>query len=388
MAIDRTGISTGEEVRRLVDELENALLLNFRTYFAERRDVVLSDIDINDWKRRKFEKMTEFENSNRRLIQRYAKRIEKAILDDLRASYDFGIDYVDRFIKRAEKQGIEFVRTQKALSFAKNPRVANKVEELKDLLNMAFNNSLRHLNTQYRRAFRTIDQVGRPTLLSALDAVTREFKQTGVVATITTNNRQIKMSNYIELNAIEFSQEMLFLGEGAKAEEVEIYTVYVSKHASSCPLCKPWEGKILIDDVYRGGQPDGKHQLLSVAIKEGLGHPNCRHHWVPFLEGVDIIPEEELKRKMPKDTRLYEAEQELRYIERNIRQWKTREAMAFAPQEQMKATAKVREWQARARELVKSTEGLHRHYWREKPGFKMPKDKRWGDLKYNKKVFD
>ena len=388
MAIDKTGISTGEEVRRLVDELENALLLNFRTYFAERRDVVLSDIDINDWKRRKFEKMTEFENSNRRLIQRYAKRIEKAILDDLRASYDFGINYVERFIKRAEKQGIEFIRAREALSFAKNPRVANKVDELKDLLNMAFNNSLRHLNTQYRRAVRTIDQVGRPTLLSALDAVTREFKRTGVVATITANNRQIKMSNYIELNTIEFSQEMLFFGEGAKAEEVEIYTVYVSKHASSCPLCKPWEGRILVDDVYRGGKPDGKHQLLSFAIKEGLGHPNCRHHWVPFLEGVDVIPEEELKRKMPKDTKLYQAEQELRYIERNIRQWKTREAMAFAPQEQMKATAKVREWQARARELVKSTEGLHRHYWREKPGFKMPKDKRWGDLKYNKKVFD
>lgn len=387
MAIDRTGISTGEEVRRLVDELENALLLNFRTYFTERRDVALSDIDVNDWKRRKFEKMTEFENSNRRLIQRYAKRIEKAILADLRSSYDFGIDYVDRFIKRAEKQGIEFIRAREALSFAKNPRVANKVNELKDLLNMAFNNSLRHLNTQYRHVVRTVDQVGKPTLLSALDAVTREFKQTGVVATITTNNRQIKMSNYIELNAIEFSQEMLFLGEGAKAEEAEIYTVYISKHTSPCPLCRPWEGKILIDDVYRGGKPDGKHELLSTAIKEGLAHPNCRHHFLPYLEGVDVIPETEKKRK-PRDPKLYEAEQELRYVERQIRDWKTREAMAFAPQEQMKAAAKVREWQARARQLVKSHDGLYRNYWREKPGFKVPKDIRWGDLKYSKKIFE
>lgn len=387
MAIDRTGISTGEEVRRLIDELENALMLNFRSYFAEKRDVPLDRIDVNDWKRSKFEKLTEFENSNRRLIQRYARHIENVILADLRASYDFGIDYVERIIKRAEKQGIEFVRTKKVLAFAKNPRVAHKIEELKDLLNMSFNTAIRHLNSQYIQVVRTVDQYGRPTLLSALDAATQQFKQTGVVAQITANNRLIKMSNYIELNTIEFSQEMLFLGEGAKAEEVEIYTVYVSKHESSCPLCKPWEGQILIDDVYRGGKPDGKHQLLSVAIKQGLGHPNCRHHWVPYLEGVDVIPEEELKRKMPKDTKLYEAEQELRYIERNIRHWKTREAMAFTPQEQMKASVKVREWQARARKLVKSTEGLHRQYWREKPGFKMPEDTRWRDLKYNKKVF-
>src|SRR5690606_31796675 len=136
------------------------------------------------------------------------------------------------------------------------------------------------------------------------------------------------------------------------------------------------------------GKPDGRHQRLSVAIKQGLGHANCRHDWVRYLEGVDIIPEEELKRKMPKDTKLYEAEQELRYIERNIRQWKTREAMAFTPQERDKAAAKVREWQARARKLVKSTEGLHRQYWREKPGFRMPVDTRWIDLKYNKRVFD
>src|SRR5690606_38361836 len=182
MAIDRTGISTGEEVRRLVDELENALMLNFRSYFAERRDVPLDLIDVNDWKRSKFEKLTEFENSNRRLVQRYARHIENVILADLRASYEFGIDYVGRIIKRAEKQGIEFVRTKKVLAFAKNPRVAHKVEELKDLLNMSFNTAIRHLNSQYIQVVRTVDQYGRPTLLSALDAATQQLKQTGVVA--------------------------------------------------------------------------------------------------------------------------------------------------------------------------------------------------------------
>ena len=387
MAIDRTGISTGEEVRRLVEQIENELLLNYRNFFIENRDTPLSHLDINAWKKTKFELLGEFERLNKQIIGRYSSHIKKAILSDFRESYDFGIGLIERYLKRAQKRGFKPVKGRKALAYTRNPKVKAKVKEINQLLNSAYNNALRHMRTQYIRTVRTIDQVGGRTLMEAIERASRGLGESGVVANITANNRQIKMSNYIELNSVEFSQEMLFLGEGAKAEEAEIYTVYISKHTSPCPLCRPWEGKILIDDVYRGGKPDGKHELLSTAIKAGLSHPNCRHHFLPYVEGLDVIPESEKKRK-PRDPKLYEAEQELRYVERQIRDWKTREAVAMTPQRAEYCRAKVRQWQARARQLVKSHDGLYRNYWREKPGFKVPKDIRWGDLKYSKKIFD
>ena len=46
------------------------------------------------------------------------------------------------------------------------------------------------------------------------------------------------------------SHEATLLGEGKKRDEYGIYTVVVSAHANTCPMCAVWQGKILIDDVF------------------------------------------------------------------------------------------------------------------------------------------
>ncbi|MCL1896710.1 MAG: phage minor capsid protein, partial [Clostridiales bacterium] len=65
---------------------------------------------------------------------------------------------------------------------------------------------------------------------------------------------------------------------------------------------------------------------------------------------------------------LYDATQQQRYIERQIRRWK-REAGALdaAGQDNGHARMKVREWQARQRDFVGQT-GLTRDYFRERGG--------------------
>ncbi|QVK17727.1 hypothetical protein KHQ81_12880 [Mycoplasmatota bacterium] len=125
---------------------------------------------------------------------------------------------------------------------------------------------------------------------------------------------------------------------------------------------------------------------------------NCRHNRLTFIEGVDKIPEvpdyvpniDTGKRKhanIGKQHRIYKKEQLQRNMERQIRMWKRRELGSLSEKEYRKARLKVRVWQAKRNHLVKSTDGLYRpHYWREKPGFRLVKDKRWQDLKYNKNI--
>jgi len=48
--------------------------------------------------------------------------------------------------------------------------------------------------------------------------------------------------------------------------------VQVSKHTGTCPLCAPWEGKILSIT----GKTDG-YDTVRQAEESGLFHPNCRH---------------------------------------------------------------------------------------------------------------
>lgn len=85
---------------------------------------------------------------------------------------------------------------------------------------------------------------------------------------------------------------------------------------------------------------------------------------------------------------IYKAEQQQRYNERKIREWKRAKSLSMSQPEYDKAHRKVLEYQKRNRELVKHTDGLYRNHWREKPGFEVPRDVRWQNLKHEKHMFD
>ena len=102
-------------------------------------------------------------------------------------------------------------------------------------------------------------------------------------------NKKIKQFDYI-IDKIKYYIEKRNLhSQGIATDEIlkkqaisriklKHHLVMVSKHTTSCDLCKKWEGKILIDDVYSGGsKKDGDYPLLSDAMKQGLFHKGCRH---------------------------------------------------------------------------------------------------------------
>ena len=106
----------------------------------------------------------------------------------------------------------------------------------------------------------------------------------------------------------------------------------------------------------------------------GLSGVNCRHSFYPFFEGISenaytAQDREAMKTKTVtyngQSMSVYDATQKQRYIERGIRKWKRIDAANKAAGiDNVSSIAKVREWQARARDLVKQT-GLKRDYARE-----------------------
>lgn len=391
MAIDKQGISTGKEVRLITEELEYDLLANFRKQFVGKNDILIEMVDWDTWRTDMVKKFAGFKKESQNILTRYKMKVFTEAVNDFEKSYKFGINLVTK-----QTAKLKLPSKGKLPKFNKNDRVLAELKKLTEYLDNSYKVAMNSLETQF---FQTIqkaqflkDKRGIKTLFQAIDMANRDLIQTGIVGAITSDNRRLNIANQIEMTIVETSQEIMFIGEATKSEDLGIYTVYISQHASSCPLCTPWQGKVLIDDVYMDGKPDGKHELLSTAIKAGLFHYNCRHNRITYIEGVDVIPDSEKKalKGMSKAQQhaLYKAEQELRYNERMIRQWKRAQLLATSLPEQEKAAAKVREWQARNRALVKQTDGLFRNYWREKPGFKVPKDVRWHNLKHDKQLFE
>lgn len=131
--------------------------------------------------------------------------------------------------------------------------------------------------------------------------------------------------------------------------------VQISAHGGACPICRPWEGAILSIS----GRAS-EYRSLDAAMADGLFHVNCRHQAFQYERGMKI-PFWEPERDR---ANAYQNAQKERYIERGIRYWKRREMVALTEQEARLAKAKVKLWQAKAREHVAAT-GTFRKYERE-----------------------
>lgn len=137
-----------------------------------------------------------------------------------------------------------------------------------------------------------------------------------------------------------------------------------------------WQGRWFSRSRKPSKYPDFYEQT-GYGTGPGLCGWNCRHSFFPVIEGLsDRAYSIEKLRELNNRTvtvdgekmSLYDATQQQRYYERQIRRWKREEgAMDAAGLDSSTAKAKVREWQAAQRDFIDQT-GLTRDYFRERAG--------------------
>lgn len=156
------------------------------------------------------------------------------------------------------------------------------------------------------------------------------------------------------------------------ADELGCDLVEVSAHAGARPEHAAWQGK-----VYSRSGNDPKYppfrQSTGYGTGAGLCGWNCRHTFGPYIEGSPPVWSEEQLAELNapkydyngKKLTEYEASQQQRYNERQIRRWKREEAsMKAAGLDSSETAAKVKEWQERQQEFLAQT-GFKRQYARE-----------------------
>lgn len=210
--------------------------------------------------------------------------------------------------------------------------------------------------TRRQAAQRALDQFASKGITGFVDKAGRSWDLTSYA--------EMAMRSAVGRAAVEAHSDRL----GAAGLDL----VIVSDAPEECPVCKPWERKILT----RTG-PTGAHTIevehatedgrmvrvevagsLAEARGKGLLHPNCRHNISAYLPGVTKAPPKQVGRAS------YEQTQKQRYLERQVRAWKRRSAVALDDTARTRANARVRAYQARIRQLVDET-GLPRKSHRE-----------------------
>jgi len=198
---------------------------------------------------------------------------------------------------------------------------------------------------------------GVMTRLQAAQQVLDELATRGVTGFRDRSGRAWALESYAEMAVRTGSGHAAVQGHVDALASSGLDLVIVSDAPRECPLCRPWERQILsisgrVGAVIERSVTTGN--ALSIRVKAsleqaraaGFQHPNCRHSIAAYLPGATI------KGVAQADPARYVAGQRQREIERHIRAWKRRKAVALDDAAARKAVAKIRDWQAVLREHV------------------------------------
>lgn len=380
------------DVRKIFEQMELDLISSMhRAFYFHQSEQAKEGFEWEQWQLTKLREMEKYRKRNKDIVDSYSKPIQQAIDRELRGNYSKGqnrfktfLDKVKGFFgwKSKSHSSIEFPEDIQEVQTVREyihkelgrpgavPQETNffgvndkKLEALIETVNKDLNKAqysvLRKMDDVYRQTIfksHMYLQNGVKTLPQAIDMATKDFLAKGIDSITYKNGARVNIASYAEMCLRTANHRATLLGEGKKRDEYGIHTVVVSAHANTCPKCEPWQGKVLIDDVFsHGTKLDGDYPLLSEAVTAGLLHPNCRHSITTFFPGITNLP------KVPdgkEAIKLYESEQKQRYLERQIRKWKRIETGSVDEENKIKAANNVRKLQNRLKQHIKDNNEL------------------------------
>lgn len=286
--------------REMEAELIASMKRNLGLHEAEE---ALAGLKYPQWQAIKLKELMRFQRENERIMGEKLSGLPDEVSRHMIDELNQGSKHELKRYREALKKGYKSAVTMKDSFFHINDR---KVQGLINALNndLARANSavLCMMNDQYRK---TIFKAGMfvsngvYTEKKAVEKAVEEFEAKGLNCIEYKDGRRVNIADYASMAVRTANQRAYMVGEGEFRKSIGETLVIISRHSTSCDLCKPFEGKVLIDDVYSGGsREDGDYMLLSEAMAQGLYHPRCRHGlgtYYPELEDINDYETEDNK---------------------------------------------------------------------------------------------
>jgi len=279
----------GRHVLVLYREMELRLIESLKHNLAgHNMEELRAGVEYTAWQAEKLRQLHIYREENGFIIDEETRDMLAELAPILEHEYRQGIIGERIIFDKAKEAGSNAV---KGTFLRTNERKVRALErELRFSLRKANTAALRMANDAYRQTiFDVVYQAshGAVTEKQAWDMAVKQFLERGINCVEYRNGARVNIADYASMAVRTASLRSHLMGEGDFRRSIGRTLVIISKHETSCPLCRPWERKILIDDVYSGGTAkDGNYPLLSFAMEKGLYHPNCRHGmgtWYPEI---------------------------------------------------------------------------------------------------------
>lgn len=244
-------------------------------------------------------------------------------------------------------------------------KVANIMSEMTDRIDAAERQVLRRFDDAYADVIGKTSAfiaAGTYTQKEALQRAMTDFADEGIDSFTDVNGHHWNLASYAEmalLTAIERSSREGYLDE---MKEYGYDLAVISSHEGACPICEAWEDVIV---SISGKDPD--YPSIDEAESDGVFHPRCMHDLYTYYPEIDQGKLRNEPKEIGEPNEEYSARSVQRYMERQVRKYKSRMAASVTAQGERKAYNKVREWQGNLRQLIRENadSALPRKYERE-----------------------
>ena len=357
----------GAAFRRIEDELIASMIRNLDNHRAQE---TAEGFQWPQWQAEQLKALAEYKSRNKKLFNGKFGKINENISTAIREAHSRGQMEQEEKILNAIKRGYKSgagsfngsINTTGEF-FKVNERKLNAlINATTDDMKKAESAVLRMADDKYRKIIfdaQVYANAGGTTYEKAVDMATHDFLQAGLNCIEYKNGARHTISDYADM-AIRTANKRAYLrGEAVKREEWGIHTVIVNKRGNPCPLCLPFVGQVLIDDVYgTGSKKDGDYTLLSEAMAEGFLHPRCQDAYTTYFEGISTPPEEETPtreeaKEIEENNRRNQKKQ---YAENQAEKLSRLSKYSLDSDNKRMYAARAEQWQKKAESVEKSVE--------------------------------
>lgn len=359
-----------EEILKIFDALELEIIK------LQKENLSKFTVDSKIWEQMQLNNLERYKRKLAVIVSAYQRRInDKAAATVLDTYAKQASKEAERLIGKynLNTDGLNSIQSfqdgvKQGIAETNPETLAAVVSGIQNDMTKATYNLYRQASDVYRQTIQEsaiLAATGNKTMTECIDIAQRDFLEKGIGHITYANGARVNIRSYAEMALRTNNQRAVIQGQALARKRLNLPYVKVSSHGGTCEHCAPYQGMVLIDDVYADGQPDGKHILLSEAMANNFMHPNCRHSLITCDPDVDddVTTEYEYTAE---DAQRYKDEQHQRYLEREVRMWKRKEAGYVNQADIKKAKQNLSMAQAELRDFVESREYLARDYTREK----------------------
>lgn len=210
--------------------------------------------------------------------------------------------------------------------------------------------------------------IGTMTARQAVGEALTAFADEGITGFVDRGGHHWTLESYSEMAVLTAIERATISGYTDTMRAYDYDLAVIDGHGGSCPVCAAWEGVIV---SVSGENPD--YPSLDEAEDEGCFHPNCVHGISTYYPGISHEPPGGFRdepREIIGESPAYSARSKQRYMERQIRKYKSRLIVAQTPQQKQQAQNKISQWQSALNGLITGQPAgnyMYRHHDREHP---------------------